>query len=163
MAMVELQTNFRSRLTFRNPSVAGMDSAWGAANASTLVAADRPDLVVIAFGMNDGTGNVSASTFKTNVQSIMASVRAVNPDAEFVLVAPTLANAATTYAGAQASYKAVLDQLAGTGVVVMDMTSIHQSLLAKKRFQDMTGNNVNHPNDFLSRAYAQALATILVP
>ena len=163
LAMVELQTNYRSRLTFRNPSQSGEASAWGAANAATRVAADHPDLVVIAFGMNDGTGNVTAAAFKANMQSIMSSVTAVNPDAEFILVAPTVANPVTTYAGTQATYKAVLDQLAGTGVVVMDMTGLHQTLLSTKRFQDMTGNNVNHPNDFLSRAYAQALATILVP
>ena len=163
MATVALQSNYRSRVTFRNPSVAGMDSSWGDANATALVAADDPNLVVIAFGMNDGTAGVTASAFKANVQSIMSKVRAVNPDAEFILVATTLANAATVYAGAQSSYKAALDQLAGPGVVVMDMTGLHQKLLSKKRFQDMTGNNVNHPNDFLSRAYAQALTAILIP
>lgn len=163
LSMVELQTNYRSKVTFRNPSVAGKDSAWGATNASSLVAAAHPDLVVIAFGMNDGTGSVSASAFKANVQSIMNTVTAVNADAEFVLVAPTLANPETSYAGSQSSYKAALDQLAGPGVVVMDMTGMHETLLTKKRFQDMTGNNINHPNDFLSRAYAQALSTLLIP
>ena len=29
--------------------------------------------------------------------------------------------------------------------------------LYKKRFQDMTSNNTNHPNDFLARIYAQAI------
>ena len=35
-------------------------------------------------------------------------------------------------------------------------------LLEKKNFCDMSGNNVNHPNDFLARAHAQTiLAQIL--
>ena len=37
------------------------------------------------------------------------------------------------------------------------MTSIHQSLLARKSYADMTGNNINHPNDYLARVYAQTL------
>jgi len=40
---------------------------------------------------------------------------------------------------------------------VMDMTTLHGNLLTRKRYCDMTGNNVNHPNDFLARAYAQNL------
>ncbi len=37
------------------------------------------------------------------------------------------------------------------------MTTTHADLLKRKRFQDFTGNNVNHPNDFLVRAYAQVM------
>ena len=48
-------------------------------------------------------------------------------------------------------------------VAVADMTTMHYNLLEKgKRYRDMTGNNVNHPNDFLARIYAQViLKTIL--
>ena len=48
------------------------------------------------------------------------------------------------------------------GVVVGDMTAVHQYLLQSKRFIDMTANNVNHPNDFLVRAYAQLVCTMLI-
>mgnify|MGYP004609793363 FL=1 len=48
------------------------------------------------------------------------------------------------------------------GVVVGDMTAVHQVLLQHKRFFDMTANNVNHPNDFLVRAYAQLVCTMLI-
>jgi len=163
LAMVKLQSNFASNLTFRNPSVGGKLSDWGAQNVNTLVSQEQPDLVIIAFGMNDGSGNIAPSAFKSNIQSIINDVRALNPNAEFILVAPTLANPETFFAGNQADYKEVLQQLTASGTVLMDMTSIHQTLLNNKRFQDMTGNNVNHPNDFLVRAYAQALASIMVP
>jgi hypothetical protein len=43
------------------------------------------------------------------------------------------------------------------GVVVADMTTMHQDLLKRKAFIDMTGNNVNHTNDYLSRVYAQVI------
>jgi hypothetical protein len=39
------------------------------------------------------------------------------------------------------------------------MTAVHGSLLSKKSYADMTGNNINHPNDYLARVYAQTLLT----
>ncbi|QJD85854.1 SGNH/GDSL hydrolase family protein [Cohnella herbarum] len=163
LAMVKLQANYGSNLTFRNPSVSGQTSAWGASNVHALVSANHPDLVIIAFGMNDGTGGVAPAAFKNNVQAIIDDVRATNANAEFILVAPTLANPETAYAGNQADYKAILQQLVASGTVLMDMTGLHQTLLGGKRFQDMTGNNVNHPNDFLVRAYAQSMSALLIP
>jgi len=37
----------------------------------------------------------------------------------------------------------------------------NQNFSEIKRYYDMTGNNVNHPNDFLVRAYAQAVLTAI--
>ena len=41
------------------------------------------------------------------------------------------------------------------------MTGMHHALLKRKLFRDMTGNNVNHPNDFLARVYAQTILAVL--
>jgi hypothetical protein len=41
------------------------------------------------------------------------------------------------------------------------MTDMHSALLQKKRLFAMTGNNVNHPNDFLASVYAQTILKIL--
>ena len=43
-----------------------------------------------------------------------------------------------------------------------DFGTMHKSLLEKKRFIDMTGNNVNHPNDFLIRCHAQYISAMLI-
>ena len=37
------------------------------------------------------------------------------------------------------------------------MTSMSLSILDHKDFVDYTGNNINHPNDFFERVYAQTL------
>ena len=42
------------------------------------------------------------------------------------------------------------------GTAVVPVTSFNQATLETKQFIDTTGNNVNHPNDFLARAYAHA-------
>ncbi|MCQ6562324.1 SGNH/GDSL hydrolase family protein [Paenibacillus mendelii] len=158
----QLEQTYSSAITAINPSVAGQTSAWGAAEAQTRVAAEEPDLVIIAFGMNDGTAGVTAAQFKANVKSMIETIRQSNPNAEFLLVSTTLANPETNYANQQESYLAVLEQLSGTGIVAVDMTGVHQELLAHKSFADMTGNNVNHPNDFLARWYAQIVSATLI-
>ena len=37
-----------------------------------------------------------------------------------------------------------------------------EALLKRKRFYDLTGNGVNHPNDFGHCVYAQSLLALLV-
>ncbi len=171
----ELEKAYGSSVSLVNASYGGLNSVWGKDAAANLAANENPDLVILAFGMNDGTtfynnlpyqdGNIQPAPFKNNIASIIDSVRAVKPQAEFILVGTTLANPeAAGFANLQPQYISVLDQLASekTGVVTANMTGVHQKLLQTKYFRDMTGNNVNHPNDFLSRWYAQFISGILI-
>ena len=153
-----LKANYpKSAIVYDNPSVPGKKSAWGVENAAELVGYG-PDLCVIGFGMNDGSSNVDPRVFKANIQMIMDAARKGNPDCEFVLISTMLPNPqANHFLGMQEHYLPVLRELETQGVVVADMTTYHKSLLASKRYYDMTGNNVNHPNDFLARGYAQLL------
>ena len=158
----KLRENYSSTITSKNPSVSGVDSEWGKANAASLVTQENSDLVIIAFGMNDGTRGVPPGTFKNNVAAIMADVKTGNPSAEFILVAPMLPNAETYFYGQQLNYKQALQELTTIGVVLSDMTGVHQELLTYKKYSDMTGNNINHPNDFLIRWYAQVISALLI-
>jgi hypothetical protein len=40
---------------------------------------------------------------------------------------------------------------------LVDLTEIWQQLLERKHDLDLTGNGLNHPNDFGHRLYAQAI------
>ena len=42
------------------------------------------------------------------------------------------------------------------------MTSVSKAVLQHKDFVDYTGNNINHPNDFMVRLYAQTFVQTLV-
>ena len=46
----------------------------------------RPDLVIVAFGMNDAAGR-SAAEYQANTEAVMAKIRERLPDVEFILVA----------------------------------------------------------------------------
>ncbi|MBR3639685.1 MAG: hypothetical protein IKN50_03675, partial [Clostridia bacterium] len=152
-------------ITHVNTAKGGTLSTWGVTEAQSKVASYSPDLVFIGFGMNDGTLQVAPATFKANIKGIIDAERAANANSEFILIAPMLANPDTLFDGCQDQYLAVLEELESqySGVAVADMTSTHQDLLEIKSYQDMTGNNVNHPNDFMVRYYAQTMLTLLSP
>ena len=147
----------KTRFSFRNPSLGGQTSQWGAEQAADCVGYG-PDLCIVGFGMNDGTKRIAPEDYLQNIETIMAVARQGNPDCEFVLIAPTIPNKEVgRFLGYQTDYLPMLQSLEGPGVAVADMTTFHQYLLTRKRFFDMSGNNVNHPNDFLARAYAQVI------
>ena len=163
----ELERVYGSQITFSNESVGGTTSQWGADHAH-LVAEKKPDLLLLAFGMNDGSGTgkgdgVRPEIFGRNIFSIMEQVREINPDTEFILVSTTLPNPETIFLGRQSEYYAELEQIANNtaGTAAANMTAVHAELLKHKSFLDMTGNNINHPNDFLNRCYAQFVLGML--
>jgi hypothetical protein len=52
-------------------------------------------------------------------------------------------------------------QDAGRAVELAPLQSVHKVLDSVKRFRETSGNNMNHPGDYLHRIYAQvALETI---
>ncbi len=163
MAVEQLAEAYHTQgIHLKNTSVGGKTSNWGCDTAVENAAHQRPDLCILAFGMNDGSGRVPVKTYIANIRTIMEAVRAEKPLCEFVLVATTLANGEVKgFLGNQADYLPALMAMETEGVCVADMTTVHRDLLARKAFRDLTGNNVNHPNDFLSRAYAQVLLRTL--
>lgn len=152
----ELARNYGSAIDYANPSVGGMTSGWGLENVDELVASTRPDLVIIGFGMND-SGVFTPEQFIANTKAMMESIRIQNPEAEFILLMSFQPNAKWIPLSRMAVYLDAFREMEGPGVAVADLWSIHGYLLQHKTYWDMTGNHVNHPNDFLSRVYAQVL------
>ena len=158
-----LERAYGSKVSFRNFAVGGWSSNNGVADAAKVAAA-KPDLTIIGYGMND-VGGSDAARFAANIRTIMDQVRAAAPDAEFVLVAPMLANPEWHYPPKVENFPAFRDALAGLsgrGAVLADLTSVWTELLKRKSFHDLTGNGVNHPNDFGHRLYAQVILALLV-
>ncbi|NLX92320.1 MAG: SGNH/GDSL hydrolase family protein [Clostridiales bacterium] len=159
-----LAENFgNTNITEINTAVGGTNAEWGAKNAKELVAAYRPDLVVIAFGMNDA--HTSNTKYAHNIGKIICAARKANKDAEFILVSPMQANKEVKgFYGNQHKFECVLRQFEcfDKGIAVAPVWSMHTYILRKKRYYDMTGNNVNHPNDFLARVYAQTVTALLI-
>jgi lysophospholipase L1-like esterase len=160
---VALESRFQTKVELKNLSVGGMDTAWGHKQVDA-VSEIRPDLVVLAFGMNDSAGRPGADYGKIT-SATMAGIREKVPEVEFILVASMLGNRDWIRLRQEAfgEYREELTKLCGPGVALADLTSIWTGFLELKRDWDQTGNGVNHPNDFGHRVYAQVLATLLDP
>jgi lysophospholipase L1-like esterase len=150
-----------SHVTLHNLATAGWTSDDGLADVER-VAEIRPDLVIVAFGMNDA-GYAEAPDFAENIGGIIAGVRAASADAEFVLVSPMLPNPRWAYPvmARFPAYRDALAALCGAGVALADVTTVWTDLLARKSVHDLTGNGINHPNDFGHRVYAQVILALL--
>ena len=156
----ELAKYYKGPVVFFNRALGGTTSSWGARQAESLACTDKPDLAIIAFGMND---RIAPAEYAQNIQSIMDKIKKANPNAEFILVSSMSANPLWHRFEMHDGYADELKKLQREGVAVADVRSVHKTLLGKKRFIDMTGNNVNHPNDFMIRVYAQTILQKLIP
>ena len=148
-----------------NTAVGGKETRWGLEELETRVANIGPDLVVIGFGMNDSALSISVLEYEKNIRKMIENVRKENSNAEFLLVSTTLPNPdCKGYTKLQPKYQAALENIVDdfSGVALVPMTDIHTYILTKKRYDDMAGNGVNHPNDFLARIYGQAVAQCLI-
>jgi len=160
LAMDGLRDKYHSPITFVNPSLGGMVSAWGRKVAPFFVAPEKPDLCIIAFGMNDG-GGVPVDQYLANTKAIIESVRQENPETEFILVASWPPNENWRKLAPMDGYLAALKTLESKSIAVADVWSVAAHILKTKRYCDITGNHVNHPNDFMVRIYAQVTDALL--
>lgn len=170
--ITEYMQGKRWNVTAKNFSVGGMTSNWGKDEKQIGdVISANPDFLIIAFGMNDGSNNdsVPVSLFKNNIKTIIDEVRKAKPECEVLLVSTMLPNKdvgyflGTSIMYNQKNYLAALNELENeyTGVAVADVTTAHEYLLSKKHFRDMSSNNINHPNDYVQRLYAQICLTAM--
>jgi len=160
LAVEGLRQKCHSEITFVNPSLGGMVSAWGKKVAPFFVAPEKPDLCIIGFGMNDG-GGIPVDQYLTNTKAIIECVRQQNPEAEFILVASWPPNEKWRKLSPMDGYLAALKTLESKRIAVADVWSVASYILKTKRYGDIGGNHVNHPNDFMVRVYAQVTDALL--
>jgi acyl-CoA thioesterase-1 len=163
MVALAIEKHFGSKVAFTNHAVSGWNAAQGLKHGEDAnLGAKRPDLVIIAFGMNDVFAR-NASAYQKNVRGIMDAIHKESPGTEFILVASMLGNAEWGMPMEEfPRHRDALAMLCGPGIVLADLTSIWDELLKHKSFYDLTGNGVNHPNDFGHGVYAQVIMALLV-
>jgi hypothetical protein len=152
-----------------NESVGGMSSKWGAKKIKEILK-ENPEfhfnLTIIAWGMNDSSGKLSPRKYIKNIKIQMKLIQRVNPQAEFILIASSLPNPNWDHAHADIldQYEAELQKLAKKSkgrIAVANLTHMWHDILKCKSYYDLTGNGINHPNDFGHTIYAHVLAGLL--
>lgn len=163
LVWLQLEQDYGSKITYMNHSRGGGTSGHAATQADAQVAWFQPDLVLLAFGMNE-RGEDRRVVHRANLEKIIDIVRARSPEAEFVIITPMLNNPKQPTGIAPVQF--IRDEafkVARPGIAFVDMTTTHLEMIQRKDYLDLSGNGVNHPNDFLMRMYAQRVLEVLSP
>lgn len=142
-----------------NGATGGDSTVQGLQRLQTKVLDQRPDLVLIAFGMNDhNRGGVPVPQFKTNLHEMIRRIRS-NNGAEIILLSTFPPNPRWHYGqGRMPEYAAATEAVAEeSGVAFADVFHSWQTLADRKKCEDLLANNINHPNDFGHWIYFQVL------
>ena len=151
-----LDETFPALVTLSNFGVAGRTAGWGLKQLGRVIA-EKPDLVIIAFGMNDP---VSSEQFqKTNLE-ILTHLQKEIPQADMIFVSGMNNNPDWRDPTKIPGFREALKSITRPNVILADITTPWEKLLTRKNFADLSGNNVNHPNDFGHRLYTEVLFTI---
>lgn len=165
LVMLYLSEHYEhKKIQLTNTALGGTTSVWGAENAKERVAKYRPDLVVVRYGMNDSGADISLEEFEKNIRNIIETCRRENARTEFLLLSPDLPNPdCKGWCSLQPYYGSVLKKIAQSmqGCVSLDMTRIFKEISEVKGYPSITGNGVNHPNDYMIRVYAGAICRCL--
>ncbi len=161
LVVAQLQASFDCKIAMKNRAVSGWSVANGVTDLDKLLA-EKPHLVIVAYGMND-VGRRDPKWFGEQTRIILDRIKAADPAIEVVLVSSMLGNGEWTATPREMfpKYRDELKKLAGPGVALADVTAVWEALLRNKHDLDLTGNGLNHPNDFGHRLYAQAILALL--
>lgn len=153
-----------------NPSVGGKDSVWAAEEEQiSLISAQAPDLLVLAFGTNDTYVNVEGGVYRRNLKKVISAAKAVNSECQIILIAPFPSNPETKTDEEQEMLVNELKKLSTEDaknekwmdVCLVDMYHAVRPMLEKKKYYEIGANNINHPNDFIHRFYAMNLLSAI--
>ena len=157
-----LEKRFGSKIEVKNLSVIGAGAAWGLRQMAA-VAAEAPDLFLCAFGMNDASGKIAPDQFAGTIREIVGQLHAARPECDAILLSPMCANPEWNRSSPELypAYAAELKKLASPGCAIADVTTVWTTLLERKGVLDLSGNGLNHPNDFGHRIYADVVLEVI--
>ncbi|MGN6546752.1 MAG: GDSL-type esterase/lipase family protein [Aureliella sp.] len=161
LVVAQLQVLSDSEISLKNRAVGGWSVANGVKDLDAMLA-EKPHLIIVAYGMND-VGRKDPKWFYEQTKTIIDRARAADPNIEILLVSPMLGNSEWVHTPREmfTLYRDQLKALVTPGIALADVTAVWQMMLEHKGFLDLTGNGLNHPNDFGHRLYAQAVLQLL--
>ena len=140
----------QAQITAINGATGGDSTVQGLQRLEAKVLAEKPDLVLVGFGMNDHNVNgVPIPQFEANLKQIVARIRN-EAGAEVILFSAFPPNPQWKFGSHRmeeyetATYRVAHDM----SCAFADVFNNWQALAARKKPEDLLGNNINHPNDF---------------
>ena len=151
------------RLETVNKAVGGWRAADGIREMEERVLSRSYDLLVLAFGMNDGL--TEHDVWEKEMRTLIEAFLDRNPNGFVLLVSTMFPNRQSNWRIKQVGQEEILAKLAAEyeRVGLARGSSAFSALEATgKRTRDFLANNINHPNDFGVRLYAEVILVVLV-
>jgi acyl-CoA thioesterase I len=152
----------RATIETANGATGGDSTVQGLQRLQEKVLQQKPDLVLIGFGMNDHNRNgVLPDQFAANLRALIARIRA-DTGAEVVLFSAFPPNPKWHFGSHNMqAYADATEQVAREEhCAFADVYHSWMSLSARKKPEDLLANNINHPNDYSHWIYFEALQAI---
>lgn len=149
----------QAKVTAVNGATGGDSTVQGLARLQDKVLTQSPDLVLIGFGMNDhNKGGVPIPAFESNLKEIIRRIRETT-GAEVVLFSAFPPNPKWKYGSHRMEEYAAATERVAAEVHCAFGNVYHnwQSIAARKKHEDLLGNNINHPNDYGHGIYFEVL------
>jgi len=159
LVMAYLSSKYPNMVQFRNNSVGGWNSKDAVKAVDYRVIDKKSDLIILAFGINDE--GYSPEKYKKNMKSLIDKIRDRDSAVPILVVSPTRSNPDIIVKKKRDAKGSLLALEALTreydAVALADVTSVWDFMLSKKSYLDITGNGLNHPNDFSHRIIAEVV------
>jgi acyl-CoA thioesterase-1 len=151
----------RAQLVSENGATGGDASYQGVQRLEEKVLSRNPDLVLVAFGMNDL--RTPRGEFVENLYTMINEIRA-HTQAEVMLVSTFPPNPDWIYASGNSDEIAEATAAVANNMhcAYADVHAVWAQALRRKDLPSLLGNNINHPNDFGHWLYWQALEAVRV-
>ncbi len=155
-----LERLYGTNVILDNQAVGGKDASWGSENTQlNKVIAANPDLLILHFGINDLGAGHGSMQYYDDMQSIVLTIKNNLPNVSILLLSPFAPFNGVYGEDKMEAYAEQLTSLAleNDNTAFFDMYHFSKFLENRKNYYDMTGNGINHVNDFASRIYVQSL------
>ncbi|MGY2799919.1 lysophospholipase L1-like esterase [Ewingella americana] len=153
------------RFAWYNPSVPGWNSSNAANDNTNRMLKLDSSVYVLAFGVND-SNDEKPEIFIENMEKLIKNIKLKNKDARIVLMSPSRPNPEWIlpnkefFEGYSRGLKSLSEKYDNTTFI--NVTDVWNQILKRKNIWAITGNGVNHPNDYGHRVIAEALLTALL-
>lgn len=148
-----------SQVVAINGATGGDSTVQGLARLEEKVLGQRPDLVLVGFGMNDhNKGGVPIPQFESNLKEMIRRIRE-RTGAEVLLFSAFPPNPRWKFGSHRMEeYAAATERVASeTRTAFADVYRNWQAVAERKKPEDLLGNDINHPNDYSHGLYFQVL------
>ena len=167
----EYGTGDRGTITYVNTAIGGWNSNDGVTNFDKFVKEQVEkygcDLFVLGYGMNDG--GMAATQTKSNIKKMIDGMFEIKPEVSVMIVSTMTPHTGSNWDHApiqqqERQLESLAKQLRkdDKAVAVACVHSVSVAIQEHKTFNDYSGNNINHPNDWFYRVYAQTLLQTLI-